>query len=468
MKSSDHLIARINRENESAAYQAALDIALSAQEEYKDDYAFWIAVGNAYYGLKQFESAQQAYLKAADLNPRDVIALSNLAGVYFETNRFKDGLSVCDQALRRCPDYVNALIHRGNMLSSLNRYEEAVETYGRALAKAGEDPLVLFNLAYALVMTEKYDKAAEIYQKLLTLVPDDPEYLFAYASFLEKKEDFESAAEVYLQLLKTEETPTTHITLGGCLYNLLLSDQTEAVWRLTDDWLTAFPDNPVARHTLETLKNSHEATRASAEYVRELFDAFADSFDSVLEGLSYQAPALVAKTVKNQTFPDLPSVLDLGCGTGLCAAALIREQVLFRDLTGVDLSAAMLEKAKQRGIYTKLEQSDILSFLPQHRDFFDLIISADVFTYLGDLSELFAGISAALKKGGRIIFTVSENRDDPDGYALKPSGRFVHGRQYVCRELQNKGMTIIDLSAVELRQELGKPVYGLLVTGIKT
>lgn len=466
--SADDLISRINRENEQAAYQAALDIALPALKDGENDYALWIAAGNAYYGLKQFESAERAYLKAADLCSQDVIALSNLAGVYFETGRFADGLTVCDRALRRRPDYLNVHIHRGNMLSSLDRYDEAVAAYQTALETAPEDPLVLFNLAYALVMTGQYDKAAEIYRRLLTLTPNDPEYLFAYAAFLEKTEDFETAAEIYLKLLQIEETPTTHITLGGCLYNLLLLDKTDAVWRLTDTWLTLFPDNPVALHTLETLKNSREVTRASAEYVRELFDAFADSFDSVLAGLSYQAPDLVASAVKKQSFSTVPSILDLGCGTGLCAAALQKEQAVFHSLTGVDLSAAMLEKANQRGIYTELVQSDILSFLPSVKKRFDLIVSADVFTYLGDLSELFAGISAALKQGGRVIFTVSENTADTDGYALEPSGRFVHGRDYILRELKKSGLTVLNISGVELRQELGKPVYGLLVIGIKT
>lgn len=465
--SADDLISEINRANERAAYQAALDMALPALKDSENDYALWIAAGNAYYGLKQFESAQRAYLKAADLCPRDVIALSNLAGVYFETGRFTDGLAVCDQALQRRPDYLNAHIHRGNMLSSLDRYDEAAAAYSAALETAPEDPLVLFNLAYALVMTGQYDKAAGIYRQLLTLTPDDPEYLFAHASFLEKTEDFETAAEIYLKLLKIEETPTTHITLGGCLYNLLLLDKTDAVWRLTDAWLTMFPGNPVALHTLETLKNSREVTRASAEYVRELFDAFADSFDSVLAGLAYQAPALVAAAVKKQSFLTPPAILDLGCGTGLCGAALQKERAAFRSLTGVDLSAAMLEKANQRGIYTKLEQSDILSFLPSAAEQFDLIISADVFTYLGDLSELFMEMAAALKQGGRVIFTVSENMADAGGYALEPSGRFVHGRDYILRELQNSGLAVADISGVELRQELGKPVYGLLVIGIK-
>ncbi len=464
---SEDLVSEINRKNEQASYQEALDIAVPALKNNESNYALWIAAGNAYYGLKCFDAAEQAYLKAADLCPQDVIALSNLAGVYFETNRFDDGLSVCDQALLRNPDYLNVHVHRGNMLSSLNRYAEAVESYFNALKTDSDDTLVLFNLAYALLMTEQYDKAGEIYRRLLTLTPEDPEYLFAYASFLEKTDDLEAAAEIYFKLLKIEDTPTSHITLGGCLYNLLLQDKTEIVWRLTDTWLTMFPENPVAVHMLETLKNSSETTRASAEYVQELFDAFADSFDSVLAGLSYQAPTLIAKKVSELEFIAPPAILDLGCGTGLCAQALKERDVVFSGLTGVDLSAAMLEKARQRNLYAQLIRQDILTFLPENKETFDLIVSADVFTYLGDLSGLFCGIAVALKSKGLAIFTVSENTDNPDVYALEPSGRFMHGKEYVKNELQKNGLNVSEMSSVELRQELGKPVLGLLIVAVK-
>ena len=150
--SADNLIASVNRLNEQGDCQAALDLMSSRLNDGTADYALWIGAGNAYYGLKRYKDAKQAYLKAAALNPEDVIALSNLAGVCFETGLYAEGLDICNRALERQPDYVNALIHRGNMLSSLNRHQEAEDAYRRALKNVPDDPLVLFNMAYTLTM----------------------------------------------------------------------------------------------------------------------------------------------------------------------------------------------------------------------------------------------------------------------------------------------------------------------------
>ncbi len=454
-------VTLINSKNDREEYDSALKTALEALKKQKGNYSLWIAAGNAYYGLKDFEHAEQAYKQASVLNQKDVVSLSNLAGVYFETKHYEQGLNVCQQALQRDSDYTNIYIHQGNMLSCLNRYDEAISAYQKALEKVPDDPLVLYNMAYACSMTPQTKKTKSYYERLLSQCPDDPEYLFAYASFLEKTEQLDEAAQTYLALLAVKEEPSTHIMLSGCLYNMLLLHQNERVYQLTDQWLERFPDNPVACHMLKTLKGN-EVKRASADYVKELFDAFAESFDSVLEGLSYQAPYLVAQAVENIAFASLPSILDLGCGTGLCAQALKEKNISFSTMVGVDLSPQMLEKAAGRKLYTSLEENDFLSFLPLHSDQFDLIISADAFTYLGDLSELFKGMQNALKKKGKAVFTVSLNQDDPDHYALEPSGRFMHGEKYIKNELKNNSLHLESVSFVELRQELGNPVYGLL------
>ena len=464
---SEDIVSEVNDLNGKEEYQSALDAVLPALSEAENDYALWIGAGNAYYGLKRFDEAERAYLKAAELESDDVVALSNLAGVYFETQRYETGLDICARALSRRSDYVNALIHQGNMLSALNRYEEAVSAYDKALAVSPDDLLTIFNLAYALVMTGRNDRAEQFYERLLKTAPDDEEYLFAYASFLEKQEKYEQAASVYLRLLQVRPDPVTHITLSGCLYNLQLQNKNEEVMRLTDEWLSLFPDNPAALHMLETLKNSKEVKRASAEYVQELFDAFAESFDSVLEGLNYQAPSLIADAVKGLTFSSLPETLDLGCGTGLCAAAMRSREINTASLTGVDLSAQMLKKAEQRKLYTALVQADILTYLPSKADCFDLVVSADVLTYLGDLAPVFSGLAKAVKSGGRVVLTVSENREDPSGYAMEPSGRFMHGKEYIRNELNKNGFNIEKTDSVELRQELGLPVYGLLIISDK-
>ena len=83
-------------------------------------------------------------------------------------------------------------------------------------------------------------------------------------------------------------------------------------------------------------------------YVTRLFDDYAPRFDAHLtENLGYRAPALIAEAL-TAVAPGrrFASALDLGCGTGLMGTPL-RERV--DCLAGVDLSAAMIAKARERG-----------------------------------------------------------------------------------------------------------------------
>ena len=54
------------------------------------------------------------------------------------------------------------------------------------------------------------------------------------------------------------------------------------------------------------------------------------------------------------------AILDLGCGTGLAGAAF---KPLAARLDGVDLSPAMIEKARARQIYDHLQVADLQTAL---------------------------------------------------------------------------------------------------------
>lgn len=460
-------IRRINELTEEGRCAEALAVAEEALAADAENGSFWIGAGNALYGLKEMKKAEEAYRKAAGLMPADAVAPANLAGLYYEERRFEEGLDACRTALERDAEYVNAYLHRGNILTELGRYAEALDAYEEAGKRAPEDILVLYNKAQPLVMMERYDEAQACYAALLETDPDNTDYLSGLALIQEKREDFAGAADTYLHILELKPTPVGHISLAGCLYSMRMYGQDDGVLSFLDRWTTLFPDEPVARHTLETLNNAAGIRRASGEYVRELFDTFADSFDSVLESLDYKAPALIAEAVEQIVRPpETVRILDLGCGTGLCGMHL-HARIPHASLTGVDLSEAMLEKARARGVYTHLHQEDILSFLPNRREAFDLIVSGDVFTYLGDLSELFAGVAGALTRGGSAVFTVSENTADRETYALEPSGRFVHGEKYVTSELDKNNLVFKTVRRVELRKEMGENVAGLLVICLK-
>ncbi len=453
------LIDDINAANQTGDYETALRLCENALAGNPQDAPFLIGKGNALFGMKKIDDAVAAYLAAAKTDKTDSLPWANLAGVYYEQLRINDGLSACAEALKRDAQNVNALIHRGNFLMMKEDFAAALASYEAAEKNAPEDALILFNKANALAELNRLDEAEAIYAKLGKRNSADEDVLYAFAGVLEKAEKFDEAARAYLRLLKIRETPVLHITLGGCLYNMLLNNRDIAP--LLDDWLTAFPNNPVALHTLKTADRLNPAKRAAADYVSELFDAFADSFDSVLAGLDYQAPALIAQTAA-ESVPNHPAALDLGCGTGLCGVELCKRLKPSR-LTGVDLSDGMLAKARERGLYDELVQADITAF--SRESSFDLVVSADVLTYLGDLSAVFENVKKSLKTGGRFVFTVSENTAHPDLYEMELSGRFIHGENYIRKTLT--GFKIDALSRVELRKELNEPVAGLLIAARK-
>src|SRR5262249_58423652 len=98
-------------------------------------------------------------------------------------------------------------------------------------------------------------------------------------------------------------------------------------------------------------------------YVQALFDQYAPRFEhALINDLGYRAPAIIFKAVlaarvaaKKPAF--FKRAIDLGCGTGLAAAAFVRQVDHF---TGIDLSPGMIKEARATGLYAGLEGADMI------------------------------------------------------------------------------------------------------------
>ena len=195
-------------------------------------------------------------------------------------------------------------------------------------------------------------------------------------------------------------------------------------------------------------------------YVAGLFDHYAEEFDSHLVGqLGYQAHRQVVDRLVAAQGADarFESALDLGCGTGLCGP-LVRPMVA--ALTGVDLSARMLEKARALGVYDRLAHADIVEFLAASPDRFDLVLAADVFIYVGDLARVFALLERAMARGV-FCFSVEALDDDAADVRLLPSLRYAHSRPYLVRLATQHGFEVAAIDRAAVREEQGVPIEGL-------
>jgi predicted TPR repeat methyltransferase len=111
-------------------------------------------------------------------------------------------------------------------------------------------------------------------------------------------------------------------------------------------WCGSIPESPV-KHLIAALSGG-DSERAPSEYVQQLFDQYAQKFDShLVEVLSYSVPDKLAELLRPHAESSRAkwAMLDLGCGTGLSGAAIAPYA---RELVGVDLSSKMLEKARER------------------------------------------------------------------------------------------------------------------------
>jgi predicted TPR repeat methyltransferase len=206
-----------------------------------------------------------------------------------------------------------------------------------------------------------------------------------------------------------------------------------------------------------------EATPALMQrHVRRLFDQHAGEFEeSLLQRLAYRGPQLLHEAILAAGAPGcFKSMLDLGCGTGL-AGACFRADV--ERLTGVDLSSAMIEAARKKAIYDRLEVGELGAFLAGEAASearYDLVVAADVLVYVADLGAVATAVRSVLAAGGCFAFTVETHAGD--GVLLGEGLRYAHGAAHVRAAVANAGLSLVALTAVSTRTEKGAPVPGLL------
>ena len=369
--------------------------------------------------------------RALELNPRYADAHNNLGNVLAAMERFGESAAAYRQAIELAPGNLGAHCNLGVMLRRSGQFEEAVAACQQALALDQRLPEVHLNLGKALAALERYEEAVAAHREAIRLRPG---YASAYKN------------------------------LGMLLYQLNRSEEAAELFR---HWLEQDPANPVARHLLAAHSGHGAPARAADDYIQELFDGMAGSFDDHLRRLEYRAPELIAQKVATVlgTPTRFLEVLDAGCGTGLCGPLL---RPYARWLTGVDLSPRMVERARARENYDELAVAELTAFLVARPAIYDLIVSADTLIYFGDLRPVLTAAAVALRPNGRLAFTVERGEDgETEEFMLDRSGRYRHIETYLRRELVRAGMAIETLETVDLRLEGGHPVAGFLVLACK-
>jgi len=362
------------------------------------------------------------------LEPEHADWHSNLGIVLQDRLRLDEAIAAYEDAIALEPNHANAHNNLGVVLRAKGRVVESEAAYRAAIRIDPDHFDAHHNLGVLLNGLGRQREAALCFSKVVTLQPKHPE------------------ARRLLAL--------AHYTLGEV-------DEAIAIF---EEWLREEPDDPIATHMLAACSGRDVPARASDAFVEKTFDGFAASFDAKLASLAYRAPALVAEVLAHAGIEAAHGldVLDAGCGTGLCGPLVAPYA---RRLVGVDLSEAMLARARSRNVYDELAKRELTAYLRDSRDSFDVIVSADTLVYFGPLDEVAAAAASALRPGGVLVFTMEALADvaSADGHVLSPNGRYRHSQAYIEGVLSDAGLEP-EIVPAELRLEAGEPVAGLVVS----
>ncbi len=291
---------------------------------------------------------------------------------------------------------------------------------------------------------------------------------FEFARDLQLKGDLVAAADLLLQA--TELAPdfvSAWFTLGDIREQLGEQDAAIAAFR------NAHAADRGDRHgaSLRLMRlGAEQVSGMPPAYVQTLFDQYAPRFETALvDDLGYRGPAILFKAVlwvravaRKPAF--FRRAIDLGCGTGLAAAAFASNVDRF---IGIDLSPRMIEKARLTGLYAELEVHDMLEGLRSKPETSaELILAADAMVYVADLRPVLAEARRVLVSGGVLAFTAETH--DGEGVIVGQGLRYAHSADYVRASVEAAGLILSRLEDRSARNEDNFPVPGLVVVAAKT
>jgi predicted TPR repeat methyltransferase len=420
------------------------------------------------HGAGRLEAAERAYAQLLEANPVNADA-HHLRGVLLaQRGRHAEARAAIERAVALQP--AEAMFHNnlGNVCMEMQRVDDAEAAYRQAIALDPGRLDAVNNLAVLLGRRERQEEAEHILLTLLHVAPEFTDARQNLASLYLRLGRLTDALEQCMQgMIIAPRSQVLRRILGVCYATSGQRDQAEALYR---QWLEEEPGNALALHHLHALTGESVPERASDEYVRTVFDRFAESFDAKLADLGYRAPELVAGCVARLAGAPAKAlrVLDAGCGTGLCGPLLAPWAA---RLDGVDLSPRMVARARLRQTYDELRVAELVAdLLAQPAGACDLLVSADTLCYFGRLEAFAAAAAHALAPGGLLVFTVESHPDEagaPD-FRLHDHGRYSHRRRYLEDCLRAAGLDPCEVQAVVPRQEASQPVQGWLVGARKT
>ena len=339
---------------------------------------------------------------------------------------------------------------RGTKYANLGQLDTAISCYEKALSIKPDYAEAHYNLGFSHHRLGQLDAAVRSYKKVVAIKPDYAKehnnkilsviYFFTIGQIPDAIDTLEA-------LIKDNPNDALLFNMiGGCYASL---GQPDMAVKNYEQALAIKPDYSVPQHMFNAL-TGNTSKEPPKEYVKNLFDDYAERFDdSLIKQLGYKLPFLMKELILKLDPPrnKFKKVIDLGCGTGLTGKEL---RDISNNLTGIDISSNMVAKTRELDVYDHLIVGDIVDILSSSKEKYDLFIALDVFIYIGELTKIFKTVRQCCNKNALFIFSIETQKGDD--YSLLKSARYAHSDNYILK-IASDGFKLIESQELNLRKE---------------
>lgn len=377
-------------------------------------------------GQKRLTEAIPLFQHILSLYPDHLDTQMHLAAALNDNGRSDEALAVYHRLLAACPDHAEGHYNIGVLEHARGNHFQAESHYRQALTINARDADCHYNLGLLLKELGRPKDAVASYLQAIDIDPDDSEIHYNLGMALKDLHLFAEAVLAFDRAVELYPDYGPAYSALGMMHQHL--GETEKALHAYNQAINLGHNVASCRHMIAALSGENRDT-APREYIRKLFDQYADRFDeSLVENLRYDLPLQLVRTLREMRPSDkrFRRGVDLGCGTGLSGEAF---RPLTENLHGVDISSRMVAVAQDKKIYNELAVDDVIEFLHRSMHSYDLFIATDVVIYLGDLHPLFAAIKARAMDEACFVFSTETTAND--GFELLSSGRFAHSPKYV-------------------------------------
>ena len=339
---------------------------------------------------------------------------------------------------------------RGDSYFSLGQFDKAISLYEKAISIKPNYYEAHYKLGQSNHKLGQLDTAVRSYKKVVDINPEfavnHTNKILSVVYFFSKGQIPDALDLLEILIKNSPKDALLFNMIGGCYAALREVDMSIQNYEKA---LALKPNYAIPQHMINSL-TGNTSKEPPKEYVKNLFDDYAQKFnDSLVEKLQYKLPFIIKEFIykSNNSKSNFKKVIDLGCGTGLAGPDL---RQISDNLTGIDLSSNMIDKARELNIYDNLIVGDIVEQLELLEEKYDLFVALDVFIYIGEPTNFFNVIKKRCNKNSLFIFSIEIQEDE--GYSLLKSSRYAHSESYIL-DVASNGFKLVDSHNVRLRKE---------------